>query len=76
MEMTKREKELLERIDQLEQRVKQLEAQPKTEFHYHYHTLPIQPVQPLYPQPLYPYTPYWSSSGCAVGSSADLPRAQ
>jgi hypothetical protein len=49
--MTKdRERELLERVGEIERRVKELEAQPR-EYHYHYHPPAVQ--QP-YTSPVIP----------------------
>lgn len=36
--------EALKRIEELERRVKELEAQPRQEFHYHYHYHYSQPA--------------------------------
>jgi hypothetical protein len=55
-------KQALKRIEELENRVKQLEAAPKQEYHYHYHT-------PAY-VPLQPYQPYWVKP-VWCGTSAD-----
>ena len=59
--MTKREQDLLKRIDALERKVKELEARPATEFHYHYQ----QPYYFSYPQ--YPTYPVWSTVTGAIG---------
>ena len=51
-------KEALKRIEELERRVKELEAQPKQEIHYHnYPALPhyVPPSYPWYPQPVLPW---------------------
>ena len=67
--MTKREQDLLKRIDALERKVKELEARPATQWHYHYQ----------YPQPYYIPTyvpspsPWWTSpitwgAGSAAGA--------
>ena len=63
--MAKREMELLKRIEELEAKIKALEAAPKVEYHYHTHS--TQYPQPYYHQ-LYPYNPLnpWCGS---VGSS-------
>lgn len=51
-------KQAMKRIEELERRVKELEAQPKQVFEYHYHQPAYQP-QPWYPpQPVYPWSPY------------------
>jgi hypothetical protein len=42
-------KDAMKRIEELERRLKELEAQPRQVFEYHYH----QPAQPM------PYYPWW-----------------
>lgn len=50
-------KDALERIAELEARIKKLEAQPPQQVHYHYPQMPapvFAPVHPFYPQPRMP----------------------
>ena len=73
--MTKREAELLNRIAELEKRVKDLEARPATKQEYHYHY--TQPAPYYIPQPyIVPQYPTWLiwtggaiSSGSALGQT-------
>ena len=58
--MTKREQELLKKIEELEARVRLLEARSPVTYEYHYHTNPpltplYWPVLPTYPQPFPAY---------------------
>jgi hypothetical protein len=56
-------KQALQRIEQLERRVKELEAKPmgETHHHYHYHQPQYQPYNPLYP-----YQPWCGNIGASV----------
>jgi hypothetical protein len=65
-------KEALKRIEELERKVKQLEAAPK-EQHTHFHTHPVYqpytiPIQSPYPQPWQP----WVGPTCGAGSMATM----
>lgn len=75
--MTKqREKELLKRIDDLERKVKELEARPATQIHYHY-AQPYPYYMPTYvpaPQPWYPH-PIWSTTAGAIGHAGGVGSA-
>ena len=73
--MTKREKELLKRIEELEARIAKLEAVPvkeRVEYHYHY-----QPNYPVPQWPTYPLSP-WCSTTVTVPSvwMGDLPISE
>jgi len=64
-------KEALKRIEELEARVKMLEAQPKQEIHYHNYPAVMPPVQPFNPfltpptpTPM-PWNPPWTVT-CGV----------
>ena len=70
--MSKREMELLKRIEELEAKIKALEAAPKVEYHYHSHYGQYQQPyygqqyygQPYYitPQPYNPMSPWCSGA--------------
>ena len=65
-------KEALKRIEELERKVAELQAQPKQDFHYPYYW-----QQPIYQQPAYlPQFPHYPSvwmgawgQGTAIGSN-------
>jgi len=68
--MTKRESDLLKKIEALEARIRALEARPPMEYHYHY-TQPyyLPTYNPWWTQPTapYPHYPTWSPTTCGVG---------
>jgi hypothetical protein len=75
--MTKREKDLLKKIEELEARIKLLESRPSGETHHHYHYQ--QPQYPSHPQPLTPYVigspligspQFGYTVGCGTGNLA------
>ena len=56
-------KQALKRIDELERRVRELEARPQQVIHYHTHeaspVFPMPSPQPIAPNPWNPLTPPW-----------------
>jgi hypothetical protein len=60
-------KQAMQRIEELERKVKELEARPEQHIHYHTH-----PVSPVYPTPItYPVQPFmpWGTPWCgAIGA--------
>lgn len=62
-------KQALQKIEELERRVKELEARPMGETHHHYHynyTQPqYQPVNPIYPWG----SPFCQNIGASVAAS-------
>lgn len=70
-------KEALKRIEELERKVRELEARPPQVLEYHFHTqyvypVPQYPLLPVSPQPWLPAGPTWIANvGTSVsGSSA------
>ncbi len=60
-------KQALERIAELERKVKELEARPQQVIHYHYETIPY--IAPA-PQPWQPWIVTCSSGGTLAGTSS------
>jgi hypothetical protein len=67
-------KDALKRIEELERKVRELEARPAQVFEYHYHQ-PAPAYAPQYPQ--YPYQPYpwqpyitWGAGSSLQGQGA------
>lgn len=60
--MSKREMELLKRIEELEAKIKALEAAPKVEYHYHSHYGQYQQPYYITPQPYNPMSPWCSGA--------------
>lgn len=68
----------LKRIEELEQRLAKLEAEPKQQIHYHTHQAPTiphydlvpQPIYPQWPQPFQPWIspPVWCGAGMEINS--------
>lgn len=52
-------KQAMERIEQLERRVKELEAHPAQHIHYHTHPSPLPYIPPQYIPPQNPNNPWW-----------------
>jgi len=67
--MTKLEKELLQRVADLEREVRDLKARPTHEQHHHYYWPPAPPAPvyllapvPMFPAvPIYPTITYWGN---------------
>lgn len=56
----------MKRIEDLERKVKELEARPMQETHFHYHNAPpaYQPqISPMIPQPFIPWNPMYGGQG-------------
>ena len=61
-------KKALERIEALERKVKELEARPTTQIHYHTHQAPF--IQPYYGQPTFvPVQPWMQPMEITCGNS-------
>ena len=67
-------KEAMKRIEELERRVRELEARPKQEIHYHTHQAPyVAPFQPLPAYPFIPHFPTWTPVCGAHTGAAPAP---
>lgn len=67
-------KDALKRIEELERKVKELEARPAQHLHYYYHQQPsYYPTYPYYqPWPTIPQGPTWTI-GAISGKAGDQP---